>query len=147
MTRALVLVVALTASSCSLVRVNTPPASAPAVVAPSQVSRHAATLSDAGEQALVEIRTAVKAGTLSNDAAIRQVTAIRELSRELQALDGDVMDWAETADRVARAQQRADAITRVQRIGQIVAGFDRPPWWGPLIDAYLALILTAGGAR
>lgn len=145
--RAILLVLALTLSGCTLFRVQTPPASVQVAASPSSVSAEARAITAAGNAALVAIEQAVTAGTLPKDQAIRQVTAIRAVARELQRLSDDLDRWAETTDPTSREQRRAAALQRVQSVGRLLAGFDRPPWWGALLDAYVKTALAAGGAQ
>lgn len=139
------LILALLASGCSPVRVQVP--QPPARPAPAMVSIEASSLATAADEALSAIEAEVENGTLTKAAAAVQAKAIRDMAAELRRLDEDVTDWAETADPVARAQQRGDAIERIHLVGRVLGTFDRPPWWGPVIDAYLSLLLTAGGVK
>lgn len=142
--RALLLVLAVSVSGCSLVRLS--PA-APAPVAPVAASTSPAAAARDILTAIDTLAPAVEAAATANtipvDDAIRQVTALRRLAVELERLSVDLQLWSQETDPAARAARKEDLVNGLGRMGAILVARDA---WRPLVDAYVRAVAAIGGA-
>ena len=145
--RALLLLLALVATGCGGVKVITPPAEP--VSTPSDAALAAREMVFAINTASPAIDAAVSSGQLSRAQAIREVTALRSLTTEIERLAADLRLWSQATTPSTREQLRATVLQRLRMIGWLVneTGDPSREKWRPLLEAYTRTLLAAGGAR